>query len=140
MIGDQLLKNLDDDYDNSNKCQKAIHSAVSSDMTSFATTIADEGCVQVFYARSDRTIDTWYLPDHVQFPVYSRSPTEWERSLSTFPRDVHKSSSVIQKTNQKYVESEKFVSFSIHVFAKQNNLSRSRFIGSLCVVLGYITI
>jgi hypothetical protein len=115
MIEDHLLNdsNLEDDYDGRNKCQNSIHAAVSSDMTSFATMLVDEYCVQVFYARSDHTMDTWILPEHVQLPVYSHSPPQWERALSTSPRTVHKRLTVIKNTNQKNEEvSEKFVSFS----------------------------
>ncbi|XP_025199053.1 uncharacterized protein LOC112597296 [Melanaphis sacchari] len=57
--------------------------AVSSDMTSVATAFADDRCVQVFYAKSDYTVNTWRLPDFVRFPVHSRSASRWEKALTT---------------------------------------------------------
>lgn len=65
--------------------RQTVCAAVSTDLTSMATTFADENCVQVFYARSDHVVNTWRLPDHVQFPVKSRSSSAWERALSTSP-------------------------------------------------------
>ncbi|KAE9539447.1 hypothetical protein AGLY_004699 [Aphis glycines] len=57
--------------------------AVSPDMTSVATAFTDDRCVQVFYARSDHTMNTWQLPGCVQFPVHSRSASRWEKALTT---------------------------------------------------------
>lgn len=85
-----MLNNSDEDSDDedqvggdkTNGCQTA---AVSSDLTSLATTSTNDNCVQVFYARSDRPLDTWYLPPQIIFPVDKRSPSHWERALSTWP-------------------------------------------------------
>jgi len=57
--------------------------AVSPDMTSVATAFADDRCVQVFYARSDHSVNTWRLPDCVRFPVNSRSASRWDQALTT---------------------------------------------------------
>lgn len=80
-----------DNYDteDADDCRTVV-AAVSADLTSFASTFADENSVQVFYARSDNVINTWHLPGHVQFPVGSRSSARWESALSTSPKTSRK--------------------------------------------------
>ncbi|XP_060849047.1 uncharacterized protein LOC132928419 [Rhopalosiphum padi] len=89
---DDMLTNFDSDSDGDYETdcktprRKTVCSstaAVSPDMTSVATAFADDRCVQVFYARSDHSVNTWRLPDCVRFPVNSRSASRWEKALTT---------------------------------------------------------
>lgn len=97
-VVDDMLKNFDSDSDGDYEADCGDGSprrvrrrrisctstaAVSPDMTSVATAFADDRCVQVFYARSDHTVDTWRLPDRIRFPVHSRSASRWEKALTT---------------------------------------------------------
>ncbi|VVC38310.1 Hypothetical protein CINCED_3A012072 [Cinara cedri] len=75
-------KNVDDE--SANTFQNIV-AAVSADLTSFASTYVDHRTVQVFYARSDHVINTWCLPEQVQFPLDSYSSSRWESAMSTRP-------------------------------------------------------
>ncbi|VVC24700.1 Hypothetical protein CINCED_3A004511 [Cinara cedri] len=75
---DYFASNVDTDI----KYKTIASAAVSSNLTSFASTFVDRNCVQVFYARSDHAINSWRLPEHVLFPRDSRSPSRWESAIS----------------------------------------------------------
>ncbi|XP_050439166.1 uncharacterized protein LOC126844797 [Adelges cooleyi] len=73
-------------------------SSVSSDMTSYATLLATDTLLQAYYARSDYPIDTWNLPEKVDYPIGIRSASKWEKALSFMPA-VHNYAMVDEDEN-----------------------------------------
>lgn len=107
----ELTKYAKDDQPNVNQT-----AAVSSDMTSYAASMTFDDCVQVFYARSDYTLDTWNLPPQIQVPVERRSPSEWERALSSCTHTINSGVSVHTVVVEVPVYLEEFVSPALFIY------------------------